>query len=97
MAKVTVISGNAEPVAVQGRLDILLLRLAEAGTRWAERRAQELLRVPVNLWDGSNGVGAVLGQKLNEWNVPNEPLTPALMAERVGFMGKRARKLTKVG
>ena len=93
MPKPVPISADVSPA---GRLDILLLRLAEAGTRWAERRAQQVLKVPVNLWDGETGVGVVLEQKLEELGVPREKLTAQLLAERLGFVGKKPRKLRKV-
>ena len=79
-----------------GRLDILLLRLAEAGTRWAEEKIRTVAKVPVSLWDGPGGVGVVLQTKLDEFGVPNEQLTPAIIADRLGFTGKKPKRLRKV-
>jgi len=39
----------------------------------------------------------VLEQKLEELGVPREKLTAQLLAERLGFVGKKPRKLRKVG
>ena len=90
-----------QPVPISdpaGRLDILLLRLAEAGTRWAETKLQSVVRIPVNLWDGPGGVGVVLEAKIDELGIPREKLNPATIAKGVGFIGKRVRgKLGKVG
>ena len=39
----------------------------------------------------------MLEQKLEELGVPREKLTAQLLAERLGFVGKKPRKLRKVG
>lgn len=49
-----------------GRLDVLLMRLAERTTRWAERKAAEKFGAAVNLWDGPEGLGHVLKTKVEE-------------------------------
>lgn len=87
-------AGKPVPISAENpqlRLDILLLRLAEAGARWAEYRAATVLKVPVSLWDGPGGVGAVLEQKLDELGVPREQLTPATVARIAGFIGRRPK------
>jgi hypothetical protein len=86
------LSSTADPV---GRLDLLLMRLAEAGTRWAERKAAEKFGAIVNLWDGPEGFGHVLKTKVEELGFSEPvPMTPLALAEALGFI--KSRKLKRV-
>ncbi len=72
-----------------------LMALAERLVRIAERR------YGVELWDGENGFGGVVEQKLKELKVPEKPiqlgqvLTPRQLAEQTGFVKRKrsARRL----
>lgn len=63
-------------------LDQLLLAAAKGVTRFAERFAGEKLGRPVNIWDGADGLGAVLGEHIAAAGVPNKRL-PDLMTPRL--------------
>ena len=66
-----------------------LMALAERLARLAERR------YGVQLWDGEEGLGSVVEQKLKELKVPEKPiqigqvLTPRQLAEQTGFIRKK--------
>lgn len=78
-----------------GRLDIVLLRLAEAGTRWIEKQAAARAGLQVNLWDGKEGLGQVLQTKVEELGFGEPvPMTPDALARALGFI--KGRKLKKV-
>jgi hypothetical protein len=72
-----------------------LLALAERVVRLAERKTG------LQLWDGEDGVGSVVQQKLKELRVPEKPIqlgrvvTPRQLAEEVGFVKRKraARRL----
>ena len=68
-------------------LDQLLLAAAKGVTRFAERVAGEKLGRPVNIWDGADGLGAVLGEHLTAAGIPNkrlpELLTPRLVVANI--------------
>ena len=84
----------------KGRLDVLLFRLAEQGVRFVERR------FGLQVWDGAEGLGGVVEDKIRELKVPDKPITgepgavaavtPRSLAEQVGFIKRRrARKAVK--
>ena len=62
-------------------LDQLLLAAAKGVTRFAERVAGEKLGRPVSLWDGADGLGAVLGEHIAAAGIPNKRL-PELVSPR---------------
>lgn len=72
-----------------------LMALAERLARLAERR------YGVQLWDGEEGLGSVVEQKLKELKVPEKPiqlgqvLTPRQLAEQTGFI-KRKRSARRI-
>lgn len=70
------------------RLDILLLHCGEAVARWAERKAWIKLGMPLNLWDGPDGVRAVLESKIQELEI-DQPISPLMLARRVGWVRKQ--------
>jgi hypothetical protein len=70
------------------RFDLLLLNLGEA----LARKADEKLRTGVlfqGLWGGPDGMKQVVQEKIDEIGIPREKLTPKLIAERAGFLGRR--------
>jgi hypothetical protein len=85
-------------------LDQLLLAAGKGVARWLEGVVSNKLQTPFNIWDGANGLGAVLDEHLKAANVPNrrlpELLTPRLVAQSLGFnppkpnFGKRNIKRT---
>ena len=80
-----------------GRIDVLLLRLAEAGTRWIEKQAAARAGLQVNLWDGKEGLGQVLQTKVEELGFGEPvPMTPDALARALGFI-KGRKRLKKVG
>lgn len=76
----------------QGRLDLLLLGIAEQAARIVERKTG------FSFWDGEDGLSGVMRDKVRELKVPDKPLDLAqpvsvrAMAEQAGFI-KRRRKL----
>jgi hypothetical protein len=79
-------------------LDQLLLAAGKGVARWLEGVVSAKLQAPVNIWDGQNGLGAVLAEQLQAANVPNqrlpELLTPRLVAQYAGVNPPRKRRLT---
>lgn len=89
---------NARPVVSiqpdpQFRLDILLMRLAELATRTFERRIGN----GAQLWDGDGGIKAVVESKLDELGVPREKITPELLAEKLGFVKPKRKRIRRAG
>ena len=79
------------------RIDLLLLRLAEAGVHWAERLVYRKVGIPIQgLWDGPDGVRSVLEEKIQELQI-DEPLSPGMLARRVGFIGSKPKRIRKAG
>jgi hypothetical protein len=73
-----------------GRLDILALRLGEAAAHWAESWIQRKIGLPVKIWDGQDGLGEVIKTKVEEMGFGEPvPMTPASLAEHLGFIKKR--------
>lgn len=77
------------------RLDILLLRGGERLTRILEKRLAQA-GVDVNLWDGADGVGAVVGEFCDAKGLTGWKATPAALAQRVGLLGRRRRAARRV-
>ena len=74
-----------------GRIDILIMRIAERATRLVETKLAER-GFRVNWWDGADGVRALVEDALSDYRVPRESIfTPRAVARRVGFIGKRRR------
>ena len=86
---------EAVPVKDPAGLDQLLLAAAKGVTRFAERFAGEKLGRPVNIWDGADGLGAVLDEHIKAAGVPNkrlpELLTPRLVL-KTGVTHRRPRR-----
>jgi len=71
-----------------GRLDVLLVNLAREGTRWGERKLAAC-GVHVNLWDGTQGLGAVIEEVISRSGIPRESIIPPALKRRL--TGKRRR------
>ena len=80
----------------QLRLDILLLRLGEQVTHLLERKAWERYGLPLNLWDGIGGVRSVLESKIEEFQI-DRPLSPMMLAEKVGLVKAKPQRIRKAG
>ena len=79
------------------RVDILILKLGEAAAHWAERKAWEKLGIPLHgLWDGPDGVRTVLEAKIDELQI-GEPLSPAMLARRLGLIHSKPQRIRKAG
>lgn len=74
-------------------LDKLLLAAGKGVARYLEGLAQQKLGRPVSLWDGKDGLGAVLEEHLKSAGVPNkrlpELISPRLVLEKAGAIRKR--------
>lgn len=70
------------------RFDLLLLNLGEAVSKWADRKLNTGALFQ-GLWNGPDGVKNVVEQKIDEMGIPREKLTPKLIAEHAGFLGRR--------
>jgi hypothetical protein len=73
-------------------LDKVLLAAGEGCARFLESLAEKKLGTRVNLWDGKDGLGAVLGESLKSAGVPNKRLsdlfTPRLILQQTGAIHK---------
>jgi hypothetical protein len=80
-------------------LDILILRLAELGTRRLEGYLTAATGQRVNLWDSAGGIQAICDRMLEDLKVPDQRVTPEMLAERIGFIKpkRKPRKLRKAG
>jgi hypothetical protein len=78
-------------------LDKLLLAAGKGIARYLENMAQVKLGQPLNLWDGKDGLGAVLEEHLQAAGVPNkrlsELLTPRLVLQNVVPKKRNVRRL----
>ena len=78
-------------------LDKLLLAAGKGVARYLENMAQVKLGQPLNLWDGKDGLGAVLEEHLQAAGVPNkrlsELLTPRLVLQNVVPKKRNVRRL----
>jgi len=76
----------------RGRLDLVLLRLAEQVTRKVEAAAG------LSIWDGEDGLSGVMQDKIRELKIPTEPLNMGAtfsvrtIAEQAGFIKRRRAK-----
>ncbi len=74
-------------------LDQLILAAGKGLARWAERLAGEKLGRPVTIWDGRDGLGAVLSEHLAAAGVPNkrlpELITPRAMIQKLDMQAAR--------
>lgn len=94
---------NAErkpvPVEDPAGLDKLLLAAGKGCARFLEGLAEKKLGTRVNLWDGVDGLGAVLEESLKSAGVPNKRLndlvTPRLVLQQTGAIRKRPRRRLK--
>lgn len=90
-------SAQPKPVPVEdpAGLDKLLLAAGKGCARFLEGLTARKLGVQVNLWDGKDGLGAVLEESLKSAGVPNKRLpdlfTPRLVIERSGILPKKRR------
>lgn len=79
-------------------LDQLLLAAAKGITRFAES-ALASKGMPVQIWDGKDGLGAVLGEHIAKVGVPNERLpqllTPRLVVNSLKPPKRRIRQAVK--
>lgn len=77
-------------------LDQLLLAAAKGLTRFAEKVASDKLGRPVAIWDGTDGLGAVLGEHIAAAGIPNKRLpelvTPRLVTDAFLVEFKNARR-----
>jgi hypothetical protein len=73
----------------KGRLDILLLRLGEIVTR----KVEKVLGPNVNIWDGPGGLREVAELKLSELGLAGQIMTPKQIAEQLGVIGRKKRRL----
>lgn len=71
------------------RVDLLLLNLGDAVSKWADRKFNTGSVFQV-LWNGPDGVKNVVEQKIDEIGIPREKLTPKLIAEHAGFLKRRS-------
>jgi hypothetical protein len=69
-------------------LDQLLLAAARGVTRFVEVKVAQNFGRPVNLWDGPDGLGAVLDESLRNAGIPNKRL-PELVTPRSILQGTR--------
>jgi len=76
-------TANHQPVVIEdpAGLDKLLLAAARGCARFLEAAAKEKAGVALNLWDGKDGLGAVLENHLKAAGVPNKRL-PELVTPR---------------
>lgn len=62
---------KAAPVKDAAGLDQVLMAAGKGVARFLESAAQKRFGVPLNLWDGPDGLGAVLQEHLDAAGVPN--------------------------
>lgn len=74
-------------------LDKLLLAAGKGCARFLESVVERRFGTAINLWDGQDGLGAVLEEHLKAAGVPNkrlpELLTPRLVMNRAGLTAKK--------
>jgi len=93
------VSAQFKPVPVEdpAGLDKLLLAAGKGVTRYLEGLCLQKLGRPVNLWDGPDGLGAVLGEHLKAAGVPNKRLpdllTPRLVVNQLAPRKRTMRRL----
>ncbi len=72
---------TSAPVKDPAGLDELLLAAGKGLARFVERWGADKLGRPVNIWDGVNGLGAVLTEHIEAAGIPNKRL-PELVTPR---------------
>ena len=81
-------------------LDKLLLAAGKGIARYLENMAQVKLGQPLNLWDGKDGLGAVMEEHLQAAGVPNkrlsELLTPRLVLQNAGVVVPKKRNVRRL-
>lgn len=79
--------------------DKVVLAAAEAATHWLENLLTTYSRLPIDLWNGPQGLRGVITQAVEQARVPNkrfaEIVTPRLIAEKAGIVP--ARRMRKRG
>ena len=87
------------PVEDPAGLDKLLLAAGKGCARFFESLAEKKLGTRLNLWDGKDGLGAVLEESLKSAGVPNKRLpdlvTPRLVLQQTGAIRKRPVRRVK--
>jgi hypothetical protein len=88
------------PVEDPAGLDKLLLAAGKGVARFVEAAVQRKFGTQVNIWDGADGLGAILDEHLKAAGVPNkrlpELLTPRLVAEYAGVNPKVRRPVRRL-
>lgn len=78
-------------------LDELLLAAGKGVTRFLEGLVSSKLGRPVNIWDGPDGLGAVLKEHIDAAGVPNkrlpELLTPRLVVNEFAPKPRKKKSL----
>lgn len=79
------------------RYDEVLRRLAQAGIEWTQGKAQQLLGIRVDLWSGQGGFGEVVDRVLEERGMDGGTITPLSIAENIGLVSKKPKRIRKAG
>ena len=86
-------SALLKPAPDPAGLDKLLLAAGKGCARFLESLAFRKLGTQVNLWDGVDGLGAILEESLKSAGVPNKRLpdllTPRLVLQSAGLNPKK--------
>jgi hypothetical protein len=82
-------------------LDKLILALCKTGTRFLEGFVQQKTGRSIPLWDGKDGLGAVLEEQVKVAGIPNKRLpelvTPRAVLQQTGVLpAKRKRAARRV-
>jgi hypothetical protein len=76
-------------------LDSLLMAAGKGVARWLEGAVQQKTGIPVTIWDGQDGLGAILRENLDAAGVPNKRLpelvTPRSILDTLGSHDKMKR------
>jgi len=87
------------PIVDSAGLDKLLLAAGKGCARYVEQLLEVKLGRPLNIWDGPDGLGAVLEESLKSAGVPNKRLpelfTPRAVLSQAGVL-KRRRPVRRV-
>lgn len=79
--------------------DKVVLAAAEAATHWLEAILTTYSRMPIDLWNGPNGLRGVLEEAVKNAGVPNKRfagiVTPRLIAEKAGIVPARRTRRAK--
>ncbi len=84
------------PVRDPAGLDEVFLAAGKGVARFLETAARQRLGMNIQLWDGADGLGAVLAEHLKDVGVPNkravELLTPRAVLNFTTGKKRRARR-----